>query len=66
MPGSKIYVRADDLELYLRRYSEKSSKLALTLMRTIVGEKNLIDMTPTGRGQYKCIPENVYNAVQGE
>ena len=35
-------------------------------MRIIVGEENLLQMTPTGRGQCKRIPRKAYDVVQSE
>lgn len=58
-------MKTKDLDRYLQLYKNKSSKLALRLMRLIVGKEKLIKMSPTGRSPYQPMPKDAYDVVEG-
>jgi len=63
-PGSGVFINKDTLTDLLRDYKEKPSGLLRRLIRVLVGDEYLINMSAMGEGGYDPIPKKVLDAVK--
>ncbi|OXU20322.1 hypothetical protein TSAR_012876 [Trichomalopsis sarcophagae] len=61
--GIPIYVDATELNYMKMKWRAKPEELTRRLMKLIVGNDKLKEMTPTGRANTPSIPQAVYKAV---
>lgn len=61
----EVYVSTIELAYIKNRWKSKPNEMVRRLMKLIVGEDKLRNMTPTGKSATSRIPKSVYNAVFG-
>ncbi|KAF7991021.1 hypothetical protein HCN44_000826 [Aphidius gifuensis] len=65
VPGHSVYITTSQLQsIEKKKKNSKPKKIITTLMKSIIGQKKLKKMTPSGKGKNKIpIPEDVIHAV---
>lgn len=62
--GTGIIVNAWKVQQITNAYNKNPKEIVRKLMKMIIGEEKLKNMSPTGKNDRDPIPENIYEAVE--
>ncbi|XP_051168593.1 SUN domain-containing protein 2-like isoform X2 [Leptopilina boulardi] len=63
-PDTNIWMDKVELEFIKTEFRKNPKEMARKLMKNLLGENNLINMSPTGRGDHTAIPKQVLDNVE--